>query len=190
MNITFVTSNSDKVREAEKILDTSLKRENLDLKEIQSLSIEEVVRDKAKRAFEELGEPVIVDDTGLFIQEWDGFPGPFSRWFNKAVGIERLCKMIEKNREAEAITAVGFCRKGEVEVFKGAVEGEISWKPRGDSGFGWDPIFVPEGYDKTFAELCSDVKNKISMRRKAFLKFKRWRSNKKNSLHKKTKDSM
>lgn len=79
---------------------------------------------------------------------------------------------MNENRGAHAKTAVALCKEGDVKIFEGEIQGSIAEEPRGESDFGWDPIFIPKGYDRTFAELGSKVKNEISMRNKAFFKLK------------------
>ena len=172
METYFVTSSEDKVREAESILGVKLKRANLDLKEIQSLSVEEVATDKAKRAFDIIRKPVIVEDTGLYIEALNGFPGALIKWVLKTIGNEGLCKLVGENRKALAKTCICFFDGKKLQSFIGELEGIIAEKPRGERGFGWDPIFIPKGYDKTFAELSEEEKNNISMRKIAFLKLK------------------
>lgn len=167
MQPTFVTSNQNKVEEAEAILDISLDRSNLDLPEIQSLEVEEVVRDKVKRAYRQLQQPVIVEDTGLYLEDVDGFPGALTKWVLTTIGAKGLCQLPNSSRKAYAKTAVGlYANEGATEkVFTGKVRGKIAPAPRGSSGFGWDTIFIPHDYNRPFAQLGSDIKNELSMRR-------------------------
>jgi len=172
MEVYFVTSSNEKVREAEEILGIKLKQIKLNLKEIQSLDVKEVATDKARRAFSIIKKPVIVEDTGLYIESLNGFPGALIKWVLKTIGNKGLCKIVGRNRKAIAKTCVCFFDGRKCKVFSGNINGKIAKRPRGNEGFGWDSIFIPEGYTKTFAELGTKEKNKISMRRKAFLKLR------------------
>jgi len=169
IQFTFVTGSLDKLAEAERILAVPLKRRDMDLPEIQAVDVEEVVIHKAKYAYEALGEPVIVEDAGLFFTAWNGLPGALIKWFVKNVGSEGICKMIElfPTRVALAKTVVASY-DGQVHLFTGGVQGQIALAPRGVEGFGWDDIFIPDGTVKTFAEMTPSEKNKYSMRRQAF----------------------
>ncbi|MBA3425401.1 MAG: RdgB/HAM1 family non-canonical purine NTP pyrophosphatase [Rubrobacteraceae bacterium] len=159
MKPVLVTSNENKLREAAGILGVDLDRADVDVPEIQSLDFEEVAAAKALAAREALGEPsypVIVDDSGLSVGAWGGFPGPLTRWLMKSVGNAGLLKMLaaEENRSALAVCVVAVTdASGSVRVFRGVVEGEISRESRGEGGFGFDPIFVPEGENRTYAEM-------------------------------------
>jgi non-canonical purine NTP pyrophosphatase (RdgB/HAM1 family) len=170
----FVTSNKDKVREAEAILGLPIKPVKKDLVEIQSLDLEEIVKKKAEDAFQIVREPVIVDDVGLYVEAWNGFPGPFIRFIYDAGGNELLLRMLqgETNRKVTAKAAIGFQKGREVFTFIGKVKGEIAQGSHGQGGWGWDPIFVPEFTNKTYGELDPIEKNAISHRRAALEKFK------------------
>jgi len=102
-----------------------------------------------------------------------GLPRPLIKWFMKSIGNEGIAKLAQTfGAAAVARTIVGYTDdKGSVEFFEGAVKGSIV-EPRGDTNFGWDPIFMPEGYDRTFAEMTAEEKNAISMRRMAAEKLK------------------
>jgi XTP/dITP diphosphohydrolase len=168
----FVTSNPDKAREAAEILGVELKSVALDLPEPQTLDVAEVAAAKAITAREALSDPdhpVLVEDSGLVIEVWNGLPGALTKWFLRSVGSEGLLRMLsaEENRSARAIcTVVVADVDGSVRAFVGEVRGSIASEPRGSEGFGWDPIFVPEGYAKTYAELGA-LKHKDSHRARA-----------------------
>jgi XTP/dITP diphosphohydrolase len=159
MKPVFVTSSAYKLREAAGILGLDLDSAEVDVPEIQSLDFGEVAAAKALAAREALGMPpypVIVDDSGLAVGAWGGFPGPLTRWLMKSVGNAGLLRMLaaEEDRSARAVCAVAVAdTSGSVHVFRGVVRGEISREPHGEGGFGFDPIFVPEGETRTFAEM-------------------------------------
>ena len=175
MRPVFVTSNANKLREASRILGMDLDRADVEVPEIQSLDFEDVATAKALAAREALGDPaypVIVDDSGLAVGAWGGFPGPLTRWLMKSVGNAGLLKMLvtEENRSAKAVCVVAVADvAGSVRVFRGMVEGEITREPRGEGGFGFDPIFVPEGGTRTYAEL-GEEKSMDSHRTRALRK--------------------
>ena len=165
----FVSSNPGKVREVEAILGTPVEQLALDLPEIQALDVADVVRAKARAAFAEAGRPVVVEDTGLFIDALRGLPGALVRWFLVTIGPEGICALIPRgaSRAALARSAVALCDGARVEVLIGETRGIIAVAPRGEGGFGWDPIFQPDGSSRTFAEMDQAEKNRYSMRRRA-----------------------
>lgn len=159
MEALFVTSNQNKAREAAEILGVELHGIALDLPELQSLDFARVAVAKAAAAREALDNPdspILVEDSGLVFEAWNGLPGALTKWFLGSVGNEGLLKMLsaESDRSARAVCAVAVAAAdGSVRVFVGEVEGEIPSEPRGEGGFGWDPIFVPQGHTETYAEL-------------------------------------
>jgi non-canonical purine NTP pyrophosphatase (RdgB/HAM1 family) len=170
-NLVFVTSNPNKLREAEAVLGRPLESCDLDLPEIQSLDLVEVVRDKAATAARRLGRPVLVEDTGLELAGLGGFPGPLVRWVLASVGAEGIARMARAFGDPGATARCLLCATdGETEVFgEGVVAGRIAERPRGRGGFGWDSVFVPERPGgRTYGEMDEDEKNAISHRRRAF----------------------
>ena len=166
----FVTGSQNKVIEAERLLRVKLQSQAIDLPEIQSVDLEEIITKKAMFAYEVLGgQSVIVEDTGLFIEAWNGLPGALVKWFIERVGVAGICKMMHEfpDKKAWAKTVVAT-HDGEIKLFAGQVNGRIAETPVGNAGFGWDKIFVPTGADKTFAEMSASEKDAYSMRRKAF----------------------
>ncbi|MFA7230743.1 MAG: RdgB/HAM1 family non-canonical purine NTP pyrophosphatase, partial [Victivallaceae bacterium] len=119
--------------------------------------------------------PAFADDSGLEVEALNNAPGIYSSRY-AATDPERIARILSElgdnpNRRARFVCAIAIAINGEViETFRGEVAGEIAKAPRGENGFGYDPIFVPDGYDKTFGELASEVKNKISHRANAFKK--------------------
>lgn len=170
-DLVFVTSNAGKVREAEAVLGCTLDHRALDLPEIQSLDLLEVVRDKAAAAVRRLGRPVLVEDTGLELAGLGGFPGPLVRWMLSSVGAEGIARIAHAFADSRATARCLLCAcDGSVEVLgEGVVRGRIAAAPRGRQGFGWDSVFVPEPPgDRTYGEMSDDEKNAISHRRRAF----------------------
>lgn len=171
----FVTGRDEKVREAEAILGMDVEQIRLDVPEIQSTDVVEVVKEKAKAAARLSGRTVVVDDTGVYIDALNGFPGALSRPFLDTLHNRGILDILrdEKDRRTVVRTAVGLCSPGgEPLVFVGEVEGEIATEERGTGNFGFDPIFIPAGQKKTYAEMTLREKNEISHRRRAFDKLK------------------
>jgi non-canonical purine NTP pyrophosphatase (RdgB/HAM1 family) len=171
-DLVFVSSNLGKLREAEAVLGRSLDHSELDLPELQALDLEEVVRAKAKAAWERLGRPVLVEDTGLELTGLGGFPGPLVRWLLTSVGPEGICRIASCFEDRRVVARCLVCATdGSVEVYgEGVVEGTIAHAPRGEGGFGWDSVFVPsDGGGRSYGEMSEDEKNRISHRHKAFV---------------------
>lgn len=168
--LVFVTSNLGKLREAEEVLEIKLEHRALDLPELQSLDLEEVVRGKARAAHERLNQPVLIEDTSLELAAMSGFPGPLIRWVLSSVGPAGICTLSQSFGDSRATVRCMFCAAdGNEEVVGiGVVEGSIAPSPRGERGFGWDSVFVPSDADgRTYAEMSGEEKNAISHRRRA-----------------------
>ncbi|MDE1767787.1 MAG: RdgB/HAM1 family non-canonical purine NTP pyrophosphatase [Candidatus Micrarchaeota archaeon] len=174
MKIVFVTSNKNKAAEVSHILGINLKVESAELPELQSLSVEENARHKAYEAHRLIGKPVIVEDTGLYIKGFNGFPGALIKWYMKGVGYEGICRAVDRctTRGAYGETCIAFYDGNVLKTFTGRIHGSISKRQKGSNNFGWDHIFIPKGYSKTFAEMSMAEKSKISMRAIAVKKLK------------------
>ena len=168
----FVTGNHQKLKEFEEILGIKLNHSDLDLEEIQSINVEEVAEHKARQAYALLNEPILVEDTGLYFEDLNGLPGALIKHFVKKLSLEKICSLVGENRKARAVTCICYFDGEEIKIFVGETEGEVAREPRGTNGFGWDPIFIPEGYEKTFAELSDEEKTSKFMRKEAIKKFK------------------
>lgn len=173
MNIHFITGSKNKLAEMQAILG-DVEQLNMDLPEIQEIDAHKIIRAKLEEALKHKKEAFMVEDTSLYFDALKGLPGPLIKWFMKTVGNEGLFKIVDAfgNYGAEAKTIIGYTDSlGNIEFFEGSVRGKIV-APRGETNFGWDPIFQPEGKDRTFAELTIDEKNSVSMRRLAAEKLK------------------
>lgn len=168
----LVTGNKNKIKEFEHILGFQIENINLELEEIQSIDVEEVARHKARDAYNILKKPVIVEDTGIYFEELNGLPGALIKFFVKNLSLEKICSLVKENRKAKTIACIVFFDGEEEIIAKGETRGEIARQPRGSNGFGWDPIFIPEGYKKTFAELTSEEKQSKFMRQQAIAQLK------------------
>ncbi len=166
----FVTSNENKWREAQLILGRALERVTLDLPELQLLSVADVAREKAKAAFEVLKRPLIVEDAGLELAAFGGFPGPFIKFWEKQGGLPSICRALDaqQTRAAQAVCALAVATAKGVEVVEGRAKGTIAQAPAGSNGFGWDSIFVPEGGALTWGQVTAREKDQNSHRRHAW----------------------
>ncbi len=174
--IFFVTGNYHKFKEISSIFRDSLrsikiKRVKLRKVEIQSDSLEKIAQFAAEWIINHTNfrEPFIIEDAGLFIDELRGFPGPYSHYVYKTIGINGILELMRtsENRNALFKSAIAFWDGNKIVVFSGQVEGTISLEPRGTFGFGFDPIFIPQNTNKTFAEMKMQEKNLYSHRAKA-----------------------
>jgi non-canonical purine NTP pyrophosphatase (RdgB/HAM1 family) len=166
----FVTSNPNKWQEAQRILGYAIERVELELEEVQAETVAEVALSKARAAFEKLRRPVIVEDAGVELFGLGGFPGPYIKYWEKLGGLASICRAADGlgDRRVRAVCALGICSETGSDVVEGAVEGLLSLQPRGQSGFGWDAIFVPKGEGRTFGEMSAAEKDARSHRRKAW----------------------
>ncbi len=209
--LTFVTTNAGKVAEARAYLDDDVAQSSYDYPEIQAEELARVAAHGARSAYRQIGGPVLVDDSGLGISAFDGFPGPYSAFVEDHLGIERIWRLVEPEDDHSATfrTVLAYCdgegfdpspepvdrgaRRGQdrrvedratattdeqvdpgelpVKLFEGVVPGTLV-APRGEGGFGYDPLFEYDG--QTFAELSTDEKNAVSHRGRAFGRFAEW----------------
>ncbi len=179
------TNNNHKVEEIRKILDGMpievLSKKDLGISNFEveedGISLEENSIKKAKALSDRLDYMVMADDSGLFVDALDGGPGIHSSRYagqdgNDYENNKKLLKELQnlplENRGASFFTVISLItEEKEIYTVKGECKGVIGFEESGDKGFGYDPLFIPLGYDKTFAELGDDVKNKISHRAKA-----------------------
>lgn len=173
----FITGNKGKVSEAEAILGVGeIKALDIDLPEIQEIDAHVIIKEKLLEALKHKDGDLIVEDTSLYINALNGLPGPLIKWFLKTIGVKGLSEIVDKlgNNKAQAKTIIGYAKNAKnIKFFEGVIEGEIV-KPSGDNGFGWDPIFKPNGYDITFGEMDREEKNSFSMRKLAFEKLREY----------------
>jgi XTP/dITP diphosphohydrolase len=176
--IVFVTGNKGKFREVKDILAAKGFEviQNTDgYPELQEDDLEPIAAYGARWASDKLGLPVMVDDSGLFINVLNGFPGPYSAFVEKNLGNPRVLKIMEGETDRSAVfkSVIGYCEPGtEPLTFTGTVKGKIAFEELGTGGFGYDPIFDYNG--KTFGELGDEFKNTVSHRRRAVDKFVEW----------------
>ena len=186
MSFVLVTGNPDKAVEAERILGYRPEIEPLDLPEIQSLDLGEVLIAKARAAWQSLadaGRPtaVVVEETGLELASMNGFPGPLVKWMLESLGAEGLARaaLALGDPGVAAVCALAYldCSDGSggdelLLIGGGRTDGTLTLPPRGEHGFGWDPVFVPEGETLTYAELSPETKDEIGHRGRAWRHFR------------------
>jgi len=169
----FVTTNDGKWREVSALLakrGIAVERINTKVLEVQSDDLAEIARISALDAYRSFGGELFVEDAGLFVEALNGFPGPYSSYVYRTIGVRGLLRLMEgvERRAAAFRSAVAYVdREGRVSVFVGEVRGFIATEPRGTGGFGFDPVFVPLGSERTFAEMDVEEKNRYSHRAKA-----------------------
>jgi XTP/dITP diphosphohydrolase len=180
----FVSGNVNKFKEAKSLLSPSgIAVGMLHMKgaEIQSDSLKEIAEASALEAYNRIHLPVIVEDAGLFVEALSGFPGPYAAYVYKTIHNDGVLKLMEgvKNRRAKFQSAIAYCNSTsrKLKIFEGESDGKITLSERreqGKSGFGFDPIFQPDGSEKSFAEMTIEEKNNFSHRSKAVRKFAEW----------------
>ncbi|MGC9183169.1 XTP/dITP diphosphatase [Caldisphaera sp.] len=179
LEICIVSENQEKINEIQEVLNNfkiKLKKCNAKKIEIQNDDIKQIAIYAAINAYNEIKIPLIVDDSALYIKSLLNFPGPYTSYVYKTIGIKGILKLMEgiKDRDATFKTSLVYVYEKGFKVFEGIIEGVISENPRGYNGFGFDPIFIPYNANKTFAEMDIQEKNKYSHRAKAALAFGNW----------------
>ena len=180
----FATNNIHKFNEARAILskyNIAIIMLRLKKNELQNESLTKIAQSIAIELFNKYNIPILVEDSGLFIDALNGFPGPYAAYVYKTIGNAGIIKLMKnvKNRRAYFKASIAFCYSNKIEpkLFEGKVKGIIISKKINDNflyGFGFDPIFQPEGHLKLFSEMSIPEKNLVSHRALAFRKFIRW----------------
>ena len=178
MELAFVTSNPGKVEEARRYfegLGVRVYQLKMSYPEIQADTLEEVAEYAVEWLSRKLEGPFFLEDSGLFVDALSGFPGVYSAYVYRTIGYRGILKLLEgePNRRAFFKSVLAYW-DGELHLFTGEVHGRIVHEPRGTGGFGFDPVFVPDGLDKTFAEMTTEEKNMVSHRGNALRAFSNW----------------
>lgn len=170
----FVTSNPRKFKEIQHLLsEFNIEQLEPDFPEIQG-EVHEIITHKVLEAAKTFNKPVFVDDTHIIFEAWNNLPGAYIKDFMDNLGCDNLVKMLNpfENKKAKAVCLIGYAAPNqEPKVFEGSVEGIIV-PSKGDMKFSFDPIFQPDGFEKTFAEMELAEKNAVSHRGKALEKFR------------------
>lgn len=180
----FISSNYNKFREVKRILDIyniDIEFREADLLEIQADTLEEVAKHKAIEAYNIVKDEVLVEDDGLFIDALKGFPGVYSSYVYKTIGNDGILKLMRdlENRDARFVSVIAYAYP--LTIFRGIAIGNIAYSKQG-SLWGYDPIFIPKGYSKTYAKL-KDEKDNLSHRSLALRAFAEWYKNKKDKIN-------
>ncbi|MFV0164001.1 RdgB/HAM1 family non-canonical purine NTP pyrophosphatase [Empedobacter falsenii] len=189
MELIFATHNNNKVKEVTKMLPSYLSMKSLTaidfFEEIEETgeTFEENTLLKAKTIFNKTGKNVFADDSGLVIEALDGAPGVYSaRYAGTGKDEDNIAKALKEldgktNRKAYFISIFCLILNGKEYFFEGRVNGTIATEIKGDNGFGYDPIFIPDGFSKSFAQMTPEEKNAISHRGKAIGKLNNFLTN-------------
>mgnify|MGYP001488539393 FL=1 len=173
----FASSNNHKFEEAQRILSNLGLEINMfktTLEEIQSNSMNEIAKRKALDAFRKIKKPVIIEDDGLFIESLDGFPGPYSSYVYDTIGNKGIMRLLEniETRNAKFVAIIAYCDgENDSNLFESSIPGKISLSIE-EGGWGYDPIFIPDGESKTYANVSD--KDKFSHRSASLKKFSDW----------------
>lgn len=179
----FATGNKGKVEEMRPLFEKhgfELEQVDVDVKEIDALNVEDVARRKAIDSYEAVdgGKPVIVEDTGFFVEALGGFPGAKAAFFDETAGVDGLLKLMKDvdGRGAYFKTAIAFCDNDQVKAVTGKIEGRIPEQKRGESHphLPYDSFFVPENGDGSTFAGKPELKQEFSHRKEATLKFLDW----------------
>ncbi len=169
-DVALVTGNPNKIAEARRLCGIELEAVELELPEIQSLDLEEVLHAKGEEAYWRLRRPLIVEETGLELAALNGFPGPLVKWMLTAVGPEGITRVAHALGDTRATAR---CQLLLVDaetslIAEGVTRGHLVLPPRGDGGFGWDPVFQPEEERRTYAEFPGAEKDRLGHRGRAW----------------------
>ena len=175
----FITGNQHKVEYLEKWLGLPVEHHKVDLEELQSLDLREVVAHKARQAYEIVKRPVLVEDVAFTITDMGRLPGTFVKWFLDDIGAEGICKVADAfdSREAFARLAYAYYDGQELTIIEGETKGTVPPKPLQDDGINawtltksWNAAFVPDGSAKSYAQMTDEEMKPFSHRAKAITK--------------------
>ncbi len=172
----FATTNDHKLHEVNHILGYDLEKIHLELMEPQDMDLEVIARAKAEEAFQKVGKSVLVEDTGWYLDAWNGLPGPFAKFFLSSIGCEGILKMLgtESKRRCVAKTVMAYHDGEQVHTFVGELAGTVAPKIQGTSLFGFDNIFIPDGHTHSYGEMTVEEKSSLSHRFLAVSKLKQF----------------
>ena len=178
LDITFITGNQNKADYLAKYLGYPVKHKKVDLDEIQSLDLRAIVEHKVRQAYEIVQAPVLVEDVSLEFEALGRFPGTFIKFLVDEVSPDIICHMLDNlSRDAVARCVFGYYDGKELRLFEGYMKGAISMQPKGENGYGWDKIFIPEGYEVTRAEMNEEDDKKTYTTIKPFADLKEFIEN-------------
>lgn len=171
MKLRFLSGNQHKLEETQRILapeGVEVVAVSQKIEELQTEDVDRLVRDKLTKAFESIGRPLFVEHTGLYLDGLNGLPAGLTQIFWDKLEADRFAALVKGLGDPNVVakTVLGYCDGRQMHLFEGAIRGHVPESPAGSRKFQWDCVFVPEGHTQTFAEM-GDLKNTLSMRRKA-----------------------
>lgn len=172
--ITFITWNQHKADYLAKFLGYPVDHVKLDLDELQSMDLHEIVEHKVRQAYAIISKPVIVEDVSLEFEELGWLPWPFIKFFVEKTPFDIICNMIWNNRKATARCVFGYYDGVDLKLIEWSLNGTVALKPAGNSGYGWDQIFIPQWYDVTRASLSPEEDQKTYIQIKPFAQLKKF----------------
>jgi non-canonical purine NTP pyrophosphatase (RdgB/HAM1 family) len=170
----FITGNQHKADYLAKWLEMPVDHRKIDLDEIQSLNLRVIVEHKVRQAYDIVKQPVLVEDVGFTFEALGRLPGPLIKWFLEELGDTGLCRLADglEHRKAHVSIIYALFDGTDIHYFENHVQGAVAPEPRGEYGFGWNAIFIPDGLDKTYAEMTDDEVRPFSVRAQAIEKIK------------------
>jgi len=164
-SVTFITGNQDKADFLARSLGVKLTHKKIELDELQSFSLREITEHKARQAYAAIKGPVLVEDVALTCHALGRLPGTFIKWFLHELSLQQICDLLpDDNRVATAAVCYCLFDGSTLKFFDGEVSGMITTAPRGDNGFGFDPIFIPTGQSQTYGEMSDAGIRRYSLR--------------------------
>ena len=165
-DLTFITGNQNKADFLAKWLGVELAHQKVAMDELQSMDSHVIAEHKARQAYDIVQKPVLVEDVSLVFHAFGKLPGPLIKWFIEEMSMQQICDLLEKFDDRSATAGVCYCLfdGSELKFFDGSVEGAIADAPRGNGGFGFDPIFVPNGSTKTYSEMNDEELDTFALR--------------------------
>lgn len=171
--VTFITGNQSKADYLAKYLGHPVDHKKVEQEEIQSLELRQIVEHKVKQAYAALQSPVLVEDVALEFTALGKLPGPFIKFFLEEMSEDDICRLLDgKERSAVARCVFGYYDGVEIIYFEGSLSGRIAENPAGNGGYGWDRLFIPEGYEITRAEMNETEDQKTYLKIKPLEKIK------------------
>jgi non-canonical purine NTP pyrophosphatase (RdgB/HAM1 family) len=166
----LVTGNRGKIAEARMVIGEDLEAIALDLPEIQSLDLGEILREKAEEAWRRIGRPLVIEDVSLELAAFNGFPGPLIKWMLQSLGAEGIARAAAAQGDVRATARCGLFYKDAQRTLaaEGISEGTLIAPGRGEEGFGWNPVFQPAEVSLTYAEMPVADRLEISHRGRAW----------------------
>lgn len=169
MKYTFITGNANKAKYVAEWLGEDVPHHKLDLDELQTFDLHELVEHKARQAYGMLQKPVMIEDAQLSFTALGKLPGPYIKWFIQELGYPDLTKLLNsfEDRSAHGVCCYALFDGSAIHFFEGEMRGRIATEARGTGGFGFDSIFINDGYDVTRAEMTEEQYAETSYRKKA-----------------------